>query len=52
MISFKYYSSYKSFLRKNIAEIFTNAFDNDRSAIMSRDNYIQRNESHRSFSNI
>ena len=42
LMSSKYYFSHKSFIRKNIAEIFlndydvTNVFDNDKSAIMSR----------------
>ena len=41
-MSLKYYFSYKTFIRKNIAEIFfndygvTNVFDNDRFAIITR----------------
>ena len=58
MSSLKYYFRYKDFIRKNIAEIFftdydiTNVFDNDRSAIMSSIDYVERNEQRRSFLNI
>ena len=58
MLSLKYYFCYNSFIRKNVAEIFLNdydvidVFDNDRSAIMSRIDYIERNEPRRSFLNI
>ena len=57
-MSLKYYFSCNSFIRKNIAEIFfndydiTTVFDNDRFAIMSRIDYVERNEPHRSFWNI
>ena len=53
MMSLKYYFSYNSFRRKYIAEIFfndfgiTNVLDDDRSAIMSRIDYIERHESRR-----
>ena len=46
------------YARKNVAEIFLNdydvvdVFDNDRWAIMSRIDYIERNEPCRSFLNI
>ena len=58
MLSLKYYFCYNSFIRKNVAEIFLNdydvvdVFDNDRSEIMSRIDYIERNEPRRSFFNI
>ena len=58
MMSLKYCFIYNSFIRKNIAEIFlndydvTNVFDNDRSAIMSRIDYVDRNDPRRSFLNI
>ena len=57
-MSLKYYFSHNFFIRKNIAEIFvddydvTNVFDNDRSAIMSRTDYLERHEPRRSFQNI
>ena len=53
MMSFKYYFSYNSLIRKNIAEInfnyydVTNVFDDDRSAIMSRIDCVERKEPHR-----
>ena len=49
-MSLKYYFSYNSVVRKNIAEILfhhydvTNVYDNDRSALISRMNYHERNE--------
>ena len=58
MLSLKYYFCYNSFIRKNVAEVFLNdydvvyVFDNDRSAIMSRIDYIERNEPRRSDLNI
>ena len=58
MLSFKYYLCYNSFIRKNVAELFlkdydvVDVFDNDRSAIMSRIDYIERHEPRRSFLNI
>ena len=48
----------KNSLRKNVAEVFPNyydvpkVFDNDRSVIMSGINFVERNESNRSFLNI
>jgi len=45
--SLKYYFSHNCFIRKNIAEIFfndydvNNVFDNDRSAISSRIDYVE-----------
>ena len=53
MLSLKDYFRYNSFIRKNVTEIFLNdydvvdMFDNDRSAIMSRIDYIERNEPRR-----
>ena len=50
MMSLKNYFSYNSSRRKNIAEIFfnnydfTDVIDNDRSAILSTFDYVQRNE--------
>ena len=55
MMSLKCYFIYNSFIRKNTIEInfnVTDAFDNDRFAIMSRIDYVERNESRRSFVNI
>ena len=58
MLSLKYYFRYNSFIRKNVAEVFSkdydvdDVFDNDRSAIMSRIDYIERHEPRRSFLNI
>ena len=58
MVSLKYNFSYNSFIRKNIAEIFfndydiTNVFDNDRSVIISRIDYVNRNKPRISFFNI
>ena len=49
-MSLEYYFSHKSFMRKNIAEIYlidydvTNVFDNNRSAIMSRIDYVEKKE--------
>ena len=55
----KYYFCYNSFLRKNVAEIFLNdyddfdVFDNGMSAIMlTAIDYIERNEPRKSFFNI
>ena len=51
MMSLKYYFRYNSFIRKSIAEIFfndydiTNVLDNDMPAIMSRVDYVEKNES-------
>ena len=48
----------KNFIRKNVAEVFLkdydvfDVFNNDRSAIVSRIDYIERNEPRRSFLNI
>ena len=53
MMSLIYYFTYNSFIRQNIAEIFFNdfdvtiVFDNDGSAIMSRGDCVERNESSR-----
>ena len=53
MMSLKYHFSYNSFITKNITQIFvndydlTNVFDNDRSAIMSRIDYVEKNEPRR-----
>ena len=58
ILSLKYYFCYNSFIRKNVAEVFLNdydiinVFDNDRSAIMSRIDYVERNEPRRSDLNI
>ena len=41
MMSLKYYNC---FIRENIAEIFVFDNDNDRSEIMSRIDYVERNE--------
>ena len=49
MMSLKYYFRHSSFLRKYSADIFFNDFDtpnvlnNDRSAIMSRIEYFEKN---------
>ena len=58
MLSLTYYFCYNSFIRQYVSEIFLNdydvvdVFDNDKSAIMSRIDYIERNEPRRSFLNI
>ena len=58
MLRLKYYFSYNSLIRKNITEIYvndydvTNIFDNDKSAIMFRIEYVEKNEPRRSFLNI
>ena len=59
MMSLKYCFSYTSLIRKNITEIFLNDymllllyFYNDRSDIMSRFDYVERNEPRRSSLNI
>ena len=58
MMSLKYYFSYNYLIRKNIAKIFfndydvINVFDNDKFEIMSRIDYVERNEPRRSFLNI
>ena len=50
MMSLKYYFSYNYLIRKNIAKIFfndydvINVFDNDKFEIMSRIDYVERNE--------
>ena len=49
---------HNSFISKNIAEIFfndyddTNIYDNDRSVMLSRIDYFDRNEPCKSFLNI
>ena len=53
MMGLKYCFSYDSFIRNNVTRIFfddynfTNVFDNDRSALMSRIDYVERNEPRR-----
>ena len=58
MSTYRDFLSYTSVIRKNIAEISfdyydgTNIFDNDRFAIMSRIDHVERNQPRRSFLNI